>query len=128
MVSKNLSVYSVCLSVCLSPNCPFCIEFIRFIDILVQNGYLLSYIDIIYRIDWLLRTVFGNSKGNGPISTHDTVKFIKFWSIIYRFKMIYCYPQEFACNSTLIVPFSLKISYCITGFMFMAVCSCFSFP
>ena len=78
------------------------VQIVRFVlnlsNILIKNSYLPSYIINFYRIVRLFRTVLRNGKGNGPISMHDTVKFTKFWMVIYRFQMIYRYPQEFASS------------------------------
>ena len=78
------------------------VQIVRFVsnllnlsNILVQNGQYPSYIDIIYRIVRLIGIVLGNGKGNSPISTHDTVKFIQFWTVNYGFRFETIYLQEF---------------------------------
>ena len=62
----------------------------------IWNGQYPSYINIFYRIVRLLGNVFGNGKGFGSISTHDTVKFNKIGSIIIRFYINSILSQDIA--------------------------------
>ena len=65
----------------------------------IQNGHFPSYIDIFYRNNRLISTVFGNGKGIGSIWTHDTVKFIKFWMVNIRFEINLILSQDFGWES-----------------------------
>ena len=44
-----------------------------------KNSKLPTYTIFIYRIDWLLCTVFSNGKGNCPISTSNTVNLKRYY-------------------------------------------------
>ena len=61
----------------------------------IQRQKVVLY-QFFYRIVQLFRTVFRNGKGNSPISTHNTVNFIEFQLIIYRFQINSILSQDIA--------------------------------
>ena len=66
--------------------------FTKFIEFINTKWIFYRYLQFFYRTVRLFCTVLVNDTGNGPISTHDAVKFINFRSINYRFekKSYYC--------------------------------------
>ena len=63
------------------------VSFVSNLSNFEKNGKLLIHLDYFYCIVQLFCSVLVKDTGNGPISTHDTVKFINFRSIIYRFEI-----------------------------------------